>query len=350
MNKRNLLRYVGNTGQLFGIKEYVLAGGRSKGVRAFDVRNGSGLEFTLLSDRCLDISALSLNGVNCGYLAQPGIVAPEFYEPENAGALRSFFLGFLSTCGLRNVGAPCEDNGEAFGLHGRISNIPAEEVCASTEWEGDVPVFSISGKMCEARFFGENLLLHRKISCRYGENKITIENRVENLGFNREPLQLLFHFNMGYPLLDEDAILVTPTKTLTPRDAEAAKGSADYQKFQAPTPNYAEQVFYHDLKTSENGDTCVALVNHRLEMGVALRFSKEQLTNFGQWKQPGQGEYVLGMEPSNCFVTGRADAREKGTLHYIDAGESKNFDITIEIVSGIDNLRAVENEILSLSR
>ena len=131
MNKRDFHRYTGHTAQLFGIKEYQLIGGRAKGVRAFDIRNGSGLEFTLLSGRCLDISALSFKSINCGYLAQPGIVAPEYYEPEGAGALRSFFLGFLTTCGLRNVGSPCEDEGESFGLHGRISNIPAEEVCAA---------------------------------------------------------------------------------------------------------------------------------------------------------------------------------------------------------------------------
>jgi hypothetical protein len=65
--------------------------------------------------------------------------------------------------------------------------------------------------MLEARLFGENLVLGRKIICKYGENKITINDTVENLGFRKEALMLLFHFNMGYPLLDEDAILVTPT-------------------------------------------------------------------------------------------------------------------------------------------
>ena len=345
MKKRDFQRYTGNTCQLFGIKDYTLAGGRSKGVRAFDVRNGSGLEFTLLSDRCLDISALSFKSINCAYIAQPGVVAPEYYEFEGVGVLRNFFLGFLTTCGLRNVGSPCKEDGESFGLHGRIANIPAEEVCASTEWDGDVPVFTVSGKMREARFFGEHLLLHRKITCRYGENKIQIQNRVENLSFRREPIQLLFHFNMGYPLLDEDALLLTPAEKIIPRDANAEKGIAEYQKFQPPTPDYIEQVFYHQLKTDKNGDTCAALLNHRIELGVLLTFNKAQLPNFGQWKQPGESAYVLGMEPANCLVDGRVEAREKQLLEYLEPGENKNFDITIEIISGIDNLRALEMRI-----
>lgn len=199
LNKRQMLRYVGDFSQLFGIKEYTLSEGKAGGVKAFDVKNGSGLEFTVLADRCLDIAGLSFKGINCSYISKTGIVAPEYYNENGPGFLRSFHAGFLTTCGLRNVGVPCEENGETFSLHGRISNTPGEELCALTEWIDDVPVLSISGKMREARLFGENLILERKITCKYGENKITIRNSVENLGFKREALMLLFHFNLGYP-------------------------------------------------------------------------------------------------------------------------------------------------------
>src|SRR5665647_3237041 len=157
--KRQLLKYVGDFSQLFGIKEYYLAGGKANGVKAFDIRNGSGLEFTVLADRCLDIAGLSFKGINCSYISKTGIVAPQYYDENGIGFLRSFHAGFLTTCGLRNVGNPCKENGESFSLHGRISNTPGEEVCASTEWIDDVPVLTISGKMREARLFGENLVI-----------------------------------------------------------------------------------------------------------------------------------------------------------------------------------------------
>jgi hypothetical protein len=341
--KRQMLRYVGNISQLFGIKEYTLSGGRASGVKAVDVKTGAGLEFTVIADRCMDIAGLSFNGTNCSYLNKTGMVSPEYYEKDGVGFLRNFFGGFLTTCGLRNVGAPCEDEGESFPLHGRISNIPAEEFSAITEWIDDVPVMTISGKMKEARMFGENLVLTRKITCRFGENKIHIQNSVENCGFKREGLMLLFHFNLGYPLLDEDAVLVTPTGKLIPRDAEAVKGAASYNQFQTPTPGYAEQVFYHDLKKESTGETAVALVNRKLGLGAALHYNKNQIRNFIQWKQMGEGEYVLGMEPANCLVAGRAEERKNGTLEYLEPGEIRNFDLVVELVSGttaIDELIA----------
>ncbi len=347
-NKRELQKYVGDFSQILGIKEYSFTGGKSKGIKAFDVRNGSGLEFTVLADRCLDFAGLSFKGVNLGYLSKTGIVAPEYYNEEGGGFLRSFQAGFFTTCGLRNVGNPCEDEGESFGAHGRIANTPAEEVCAHVDWVDDKPVMTLSGKMKEAILFGEHLILDRKITCKYGENKISIQNAVENCGFRKEPLFILFHFNMGYPLLDEDTILVTPTEKLTPRDEDARKGVEDAYRSQAPTPGYAEQVFYHDLWTDPEGMTTVATVNHKLELAVALSFNKKQFLHFTHWKQTGEGEYVLGMEPGNCYVGGRADARKNGTMQYLEPGEIKNFDLEVAIVEGADKIKALIDKIRNL--
>jgi hypothetical protein len=228
-----------------------------------------------------------------------------------------------------------------------MANTPAEQVCASTEWVDGVPVLTISGKMREARLFGENLILDRKITCKYGENKIILRNTVENCGFKREALMLLFHFNMGYPLLDENAVLVTPTAKLTPRDQEAINGEATYNQCQTPTADYAEQVFYHTLNADKEGNTCVALVNKKLKIGAAIHYSKNQLFNFTQWKQMGEGDYVMGMEPCNCYVAGRADASKNESLEYLEPGEIRHFDLTIELVNGmqeIDNLiKKIEN-------
>ena len=348
VKKREMLRYVGDFSQLFGIKEYTLADGKAKGVRAYDVKNGSGLEFTIVADRCLDIAGLSFKGINCSYIAKAGIVAPEYYDENGVGFLRSYLAGFLTTCGLRNVGSPCEENGEYFPLHGRIANTPGEQVTATTEWIDDIPVLTISGKMREARLFGENLILTRKIITKYGENRITLQNSVENLGFKREALMLLFHFNMGYPLLDENAILVTPTAKLIPRDQEAINGATLYSECQLPTPDYAEQVFYHELNADMEGNTSVALINKKLEIGVALHYHKNQLFNFAQWKQMGEGDYVMGMEPCNCFVGGRIDPRNSDVKEFLEPGEIRNFDLTIELLNGMEEINDMIKKINSL--
>jgi hypothetical protein len=348
--KRQMLRYIGDFSQLFGIKEYTLRGGKNEGVKAIDVNNGTGLQFTVIADRCLDIAGLSFKGINCSYIGKPGIVAPQYYDEKGIEFLRSFEAGFFTTCGLRNVGSPCEENGESFGLHGRLSHTPAEEVSAKTDWIDDSAVMTISGKIREARVFGENLRLERQIICKYGENKITLRNTVENLGFSREHVMLLFHFNLGYPLLDKDSTLLAPTRNLKPRDQEAAKGEASYNICQLPTPGYAEQVFYHDLGSDENGQTSAALINKKLGIGVALSFNKNQLFNFTQWKQMGEGEYVMGMEPGNCFVGGRLDPLNKEHIQYLEPGEIRNFDININFLDNMDEIESFTKKISELSK
>ena len=348
MNKQDILRYVGDYNQLFGIKEYELTQGKAKGVKALDINNGAGLEFTVLAGKCLDIARLTFKGVNCSYLSKTGIVHPAFYNGSASAFFHNFHAGFLTTCGLRNVGPACTDNGELFEMHGCISNTPGEELCASTAWEGDIPVMTVSGLVREARFFGENMLMKRTITCPYGKNRFRIHDCIENQGFRDELLMLLYHFNLGYPLLDEDAILLLPSREATPRDAEASKGSLSWHQMQPPTHAYAEQVFYHDQRTDVEGNTCAALVNHRLELGVAFHYNKNQLLNLTQWKQMGEGEYALGIEPGNCYVGGRLDPRNKAVAEYLKPGESKNFTVEVEIISGSHNLRALEDYIESL--
>ena len=345
MNKQQLLRYIGDYSQLFGIKEYFFTHGKARGVKAFDINNGAGLEYTVLADRCLDISKLTFKGVNCSYLSKTGIVSSVYYYGNDTSFLQNFHGGFLTTCGLRNVGNSGIDNGEFFGMHGLISNAPGEEICASIDWDGDNPVMNISGFMREARFFGANMQLKRKISCPFGVNRIQIHDCVENMGFMREKLMLLYHFNLGYPLLDENALLLSPSKTIVPRDSEAMKGLISCQQFQPPTSGFAEQVFYHDLKTDNEGNTCVALMNQRLELGIVIRFNKNQLFNLTQWKQMGEGEYLLGIEPCNCFVGGRLDPCNKDIVHYLEPGESKFFDIEVEVITGSHEISALENQI-----
>lgn len=348
-SKREILKYVGDLGQVFSVKEYTLNGGKTQGVRAVDIKNGSGLEFTVLPDRCMDIAWLSYKGSNLSYISKAGIAAPQYYNESGINFLRNFYAGFLTTCGLMNVGSPCSDEGEDFGLHGRISNTAGENVYSGVEWEENKPHIRLKGSMREARLFGENLVLNREITCKVGENKIVISDTVENYGFRKEPLMLLYHFNMGYPLLDEDAAFITASKVVRPRDEESKKGTADCNVFQKPTPGFSEQVFFHDLQTDRKGNTCAALVNEKLGLGAAIRFNKNELFNLTEWKMMGEGDYVLGIEPCNCYGYGRKESKAKGTIEYLEPGEVRTFTIETEILDGQEQISKVKNEILGLT-
>ena len=43
----------------------------------------------------------------------------------------------------------------------------------------------------------------------------------------------------------------------------------------------------------------------------------------------GEGLYVVGLEPANCHVEGRAVERERGTLQIMQPGEVRRYHLEI---------------------
>ena len=62
----------------------------------------------------------------------------------------------------------------------------------------------------------------------------------------------------------------------------------------------------------------------------------------------GEGDYVMGMEPCNCYVGGRIDPRNANVVEYLEPGAVKNFDLTIEILNGLDEINAMIKKINNL--
>jgi hypothetical protein len=326
--------YIGHPQQLGGIRHLELKSGKGKGVELYEVTTGGGLQFAVLKDRCLDLGWASFKGINFAYQASPGVVAPAYFDAREDGFLESFACGLLTTCGLASAGAPCVDQGQALGLHGRIGNVPAEEGGFETLEGPDGTTLRLHGRMREAKFFGVNLALSREITSPLGGNRIRIRDRIENRGFTSQPIQLLYHFNFGYPLLCEDAELVLPARSVEPRDPRAAEGLAQHRVVEPPQAGYQEQCFYLDLKTDAEGYAYVALLNDRLGFGVYERFRKDTLPRFVQWKQMGQGAYVMGLEPGNCLPDGRDVERERGHLVFLEGQSAMDTDLELGVLDG----------------
>ncbi len=343
----DLAKRTGCMDQFGGIRLVELLEGPGRGVRVAELRTGSGLELSILLDRCMDPSNGSFRGVPLCWRSQTGDVYPAFYEPEGLAWLRTFFGGVLATCGLTTAGAPSTDEDEPLGLHGRIGAARAENVSIQQGWRGDDYVMSVEGEMREAIVFGPNLVLRRKLSAKLGSSSVLIEDTVENRGHYTEPLMLLYHFNLGWPIVSENSALVAPIRGTKPRDAVAAKGIDRWQSFEPPTHGYDEQCFYHDLVAGADGRTFASILNRKLEVGVVLRFRPSELPCFTQWKMVNEGTYVCGLEPANCFVTGRANARAAGELQFIEGGETRTSSVELSVVSGAE-LAAVEAEAAGL--
>ncbi len=348
-SKEELLKRVGDISQLGGVKPIELADGNERGVRAAECKTGSGLNFTVLLDRGLDISAADYCGQSLCWRSSTGDTAPTFYEPEGLGWLRSFYGGLLITCGLTYFGAPDVDQGKALGLHGRVSNIPAKNVYMDGKWEGDEYIMWIQGKVQETAVFQENLVLQRKIWARLGEKRFFIDDIVENIGYNTTEHMMLYHINGGFPVIDEGAELVAPFLSTEPRNEDAKVGQAEFFRFQAPTPGFRERVYYHDVATDKEGYVYSALINKGFNngqgFGLYLKYRKEQLPLLIEWKMNGEGTYVVGMEPGTNRADGRSIEREKGTLILLKPGETRTYNLEIGVLSSQEEILAFEEQV-----
>jgi hypothetical protein len=330
MGKDKLLKYVGNQAQLGTARQYVLSDGWGRNMRCIDIDSGSGLRYTILPDRGMDISLASYKGTNLVYLTCNSETNPSFYEPENIGWLRTFNGGLMTTCGLTYLGSPVNDGGEELGLHGRYSTIPAKQVSDLSQWVGDDYVMKIRGVAEEGFMFGNKLRLEREITTVAGTNIINITDTVTNFGFRPSPFTILYHMNMGYPLLSEDAeLVIDPAQTL-PRDDSAAMGLKEFRKFTMPQEGFKEQVFDHLMKADSKGMATVALQNKKLGISLKICFNTASLPYLVQWKMMGQGDYVLGLEPSNAPGKNRKLLREENMLPELKPGECKVN--TIEVI------------------
>lgn len=332
-SKDDLRQRIGDISQIAGIKPYVLEDGYAQGVKAIDIKTGSGFCFTVLPGRALDIAWMEHNGRPAGFIGKGGVTHASYYGAYGYEWLRSFYAGVLTTCGLINSGPPEKEGIWDLGQHGRISNTPAVEVSHSTRWEEDELIMTVKGSMRETSIFYENLTLTRTITAKGGENRLTIHDEVKNEGFESIDFMLLYHANIGFPIVDEGSLLLAPIINTRGRDEEADKGLESFKSFDKPTPGYKEQVFFHRLAEDENGLTFAGIINEQMELGFYIRYNQKELPHLTEWKMMGQQDYVVGIEPGNCLPIGRKASKEKGWLDKLEPGSSKSFTIEMGMLT-----------------
>lgn len=324
-----------------GVRKICLAEGPEAGVELFWVRTGAGLAYYVNPSRALDIGLTEYCGVPLSWQSVTGEVHPLHYDPRAFEWLRTASGGLLMTCGLTQVGAPCEDEGEELGLHGRIHHLAARHVGVTADWRGDDYELTISGLVEQTRIFGENLRLTRVIRSRLGSNRIILDDRVENAGFTPVPHMILYHLNFGFPFMSEHTLLRFPEGKVVPRDGGVPV--AGFDSFEPPRAGYQERVYYHELPALPPGEeiTEVRLTNPHFPLPhgevvltVSLRWDRRTLPRLVEWKMPAAGVYALGVEPANCYVEGRAAERARGTLVTLAPGESRDYHLECEVRVG----------------
>jgi hypothetical protein len=340
--KDELRRLVGGMAQLAGIRLVELADGRVRGMRAADVFTGSGFRFQVLIDRGLDLGAAEHSGRSLAW-THPALGSPALHEPPGIGWLRTFGGGLVTTCGLDHFGPP-DPEGEGYSLHGRASHLPAESLRVRQEWKGDDYVLELAGETRQSRLFGENLRLERRIATRLGASSLFLEDRVTNDGFRPAPLAVLYHCNFGFPVVSPESELLVRDRAVRPRDPAAEKGLAEHLRFGPPQAGFAEQVFFHDPRTGQDGLACAAIVNRALGFGAFVRWRAAELPVLAHWKMTGEGEYVCGLEPSTHAMTPtRREQRENSSLRDLAPGESVSFRLEIGALPDAAAVQAYED-------
>ena len=316
--------YIGHSLQVSGIEEHRLIGGKGDGLRVYEITNGRGMELTVSPDRNGDILRLRCHGINLSYMSPCGYVAPAYYDMSGNNWLRSFTAGFLTTCGIDNVGVPCEDDGENLSLHGTIANNPCETAYFYREDEAMV----VRTETRDETLFGRKFRLSRTLTVSTCENLFVIEDKIRNTGDRREPFEILYHMNMGYPLLDEDSVVDIPSVEVKARDAHAEEDILNWMKMETPQAGYIERCYYHSFA---KGKGMAGIYQPKHHIGLRILFDADELDGFVEWKMMGIRDYVLGLECGNCYPDGRDVMRKTGMLKFLNPGEEKQYRVRVAV-------------------
>ena len=92
--------------QLAGARKAELVEGMERGSDLIEVFNASGLCFSVVPGRALDIASAHYKGMSLCFRSSTGDVGPAFYEPQGNGWLRGFFGGLTVSCGMTFTGHP----------------------------------------------------------------------------------------------------------------------------------------------------------------------------------------------------------------------------------------------------
>jgi hypothetical protein len=142
---------------------------------------------------------------------------------------------------------------------------------------------------------------------------------------------LLYHINIGYPVISPKSYIKALDHKIDPRDNDAAEGMKDWDKCAAPSSTAKAQCFYHDIPADKNGFSEISMVNPTLKLEVAVQYRKKELPYLTQWKLMGCGEYVTGFEPANSHVEGVNNEISRKTLKYLEPGESFSTVVKINV-------------------
>jgi hypothetical protein len=360
--RKDVLRRVGSLAQVGGVQLLAYEEGHARGTRALEFRTGSGLRFVVEPDRGFDVGFAEFAGTGLCWLPSKGLAGPWYYEGDLDGHawLRVGLGGLFNTAGLVSMGTPQTVPTETFGFtqrmearygtHDRIAVTPASTFAHGQEWDGDRCRLWAQGTVRQEIAYGEHLVLERRYETEIGARSFTIVDRVTNEGWFDTAHQLLYHFNLGFPLLGDGAEVVASAgdpDDLSFSTKEDGSGSAStrWRTVTDPVAGFTHEGYIVPMRADAEGWAEVALVNRRLRpgvggMGVYLRYDARALPVYVAWRMMREGLYAIGLEPSTTPFGATRDLLSQGYRLMMEPGEVREYRLEFGILDGSSDIDA----------
>jgi hypothetical protein len=357
LSRREVMRRVGNLLQVGGIEHVRYEDGHARGVRALQVNTGAGLRFSVTPDRGMDVARAEFAGIGLNYIAPNPAPGPWYYEGklDDYAWLRVGLGGFFNTAGLVTIGVPqtisteqygfTQRNTERYGTHGRIAVTPAARYTYGEEWVGDTCRLWLEGVVREEISYGENLSLARRYETELGATWFRLTDVVTNEGWFATPHQLLYHVNIGYPIID-DGSDVLASVTEEPADMsftskESSESTGRWRTATDPVDGFTHEGYVVSMRADADGKVAVAVVNRRLRpevggLGVYLRYDQRQFPTYIAWRMMREGLYAIGLEPSTNPFGELQDLLAQGYKLMLEPGESRTYETEFGILNGAE--------------
>lgn len=102
---------------------------------------------------------------------------------------------------------------ETYELHGTLHNSPARITrCECTEEK-----IIVQAVIHDSALFGKNLMLRRSVMTSIGSGAVELHDELCNESYRDEDYCLLYHVNLGYPMLDEGCTIDADILSATSR-------------------------------------------------------------------------------------------------------------------------------------
>ena len=309
--------------------------GWERGVRSVLLGNDR-ISIEVVVDRGLDIASARVRQVPVAWRSPTAIVAPWFVENTGFGPHRGFFGGLLTTCGFDHVGAPTERSAERFGypartteslpMHGRASGTPARLLAYGVRDTAAGPQAFVEGEVTQVAVFGQHIVLTRSITIDWGSSEVRVSDSITNAGFAPTPLALLYHVNVGWPIVAPHArVHVAGT---------VVNGEGDPTVLRAPERGAEERVWMHEPTATANARGTAAIVNSHVDAdtaaGLRVTWDTASLPSIVEWQIANvAAHYAVALEPTTLrLVDGAFEFPE------LQPDETFTTGVTIELLHG----------------